>query len=286
MSSHEQQAQTLVEALPYIQKFTGKTIVVKYGGNAMISPELRRAVMSDLILLTLVGIRVVMVHGGGPEINDMLSRLGHKSRFVDGLRYTDQETMEVVQSVLCGKVNKDLVAQINRLGGQAIGLCGMDGALFQAECLDEKYGLVGRITGVNPQPVENALETHYIPVVSTVAQGVDADTAYNINADTAAAKLAESLHAEKLILLTDVRGLLRDPGDEDTLIHVVHTYDVPGLIADGTVSGGMIPKIECCVDAISGGVERVHILDGRIPHSLLVELLSDAGIGTMLKRED
>ena len=286
MSSHEQQAQTLVEALPYIQKFTGKTIVVKYGGNAMISDELRKAVMSDIILLNLVGIRVVMVHGGGPEINDMLKKIGHQSRFVDGMRYTDEVTMEVVQSVLCGKVNKNLVAQLNRLGGRAIGLCGMDGALFQAECLDEKYGLVGNITGVNPDPVEKAMANGYIPVVSTVAQGTDAETAYNINADIAAAKLAVALQAEKLILLTDVRGLLRDPKDEETLIHVVRTEDVPGLIADGVISGGMIPKMECCVDAITGGVERVHILDGRIPHSILIELLSDKGIGTMLKRED
>ncbi|MCI7733285.1 MAG: acetylglutamate kinase [Dysosmobacter sp.] len=285
MSSHAQQAQTLVEALPYIQKFTGKTIVVKYGGNAMISDDLRKAVMSDIILLSLVGIRVAVVHGGGPEISDMLKKIGHQSKFVDGLRYTDETTMDVVQSILCGKVNKNLVAQLNRLGGRAIGLCGMDGQLFQAEQLDEKYGLVGKITGVNPDPVENALMNGYIPVVSTVAQGMDADTAYNINADTAAAKLAEALHAEKLILLTDVRGLLRDPKDEETLIHVLHTYDVPELVAQGVISGGMIPKMQCCVDAINGGVERVHILDGRIPHSILIELLSDRGIGTMLKRE-
>ncbi len=285
MSSHAQQAQTLVEALPYIQKFTGKTIVVKYGGNAMISDDLRKAVMSDIILLSLVGIRVAVVHGGGPEISDMLKKIGHQSKFVDGLRYTDETTMDVVQSILCGKVNKNLVAQLNRLGGRAIGLCGMDGQLFQAEQLDEKYGLVGKITGVNPDPVENALMNGYIPVVSTVAQGMDADTAYNINADTAAAKLAEALHAEKLILLTDVRGLLRDPQDEETLIHVLHTYDVPELVAQGVISGGMIPKMQCCVDAINGGVERVHILDGRIPHSILIELLSDRGIGTMLKRE-
>ncbi|MCI8400456.1 MAG: acetylglutamate kinase [Oscillibacter sp.] len=286
MSSHEQQARTLIEALPYIQKFTGKTVVVKYGGNAMISDTLRRAVMSDIILLNLVGIRVVVVHGGGPEISAMLKMIGYESRFVDGLRYTDTTTMDIVQAVLCGKVNKDLVGQLNRLGGQAVGLCGMDGNLFQAECLDEKYGLVGRITGVNPKPVENALLSGYIPIVSTVAQGVDADTAYNINADTAAAKLAEALGAEKLILLTDVRGLLRDPKDEETLIHVVRTSEVPELIAQGVVSGGMIPKMECCVDAITGGVERVHILDGRIPHSILIELLSDKGIGTMLKKEN
>ena len=286
MSSHAQQARTLVEALPYIQKFTGKTIVVKYGGNAMISDKLRRAVMCDIILLSLVGIRVVVVHGGGPEISEMLKKIGHETHFVDGLRYTDETTMDVVQSVLCGKVNKNLVAQLNRLGGQAIGLCGMDGKLFQAEQLDEKYGLVGRITQVNPEPVENALTDGYIPVVSTVAQGVDADTAYNINADTAAAKLAEALHAEKLILLTDVRGLLRDPRNEETLIHVVRTSEVPELVSSGVISGGMIPKLDCCVDAIAGGVERVHILDGRIPHSILIELLSDEGIGTMLKKED
>ena len=286
LSSHEQQAQTLIEALPYIQKFTGKTIVLKYGGNAMVSDELRRAVMSDVILLNLVGIRVVAVHGGGPEISAMLKMIGHESKFVDGLRYTDVTTMDIVQAVLCGKVNKDLVSQLGRLGGRAVGLCGMDGQLFQAEQMDEKYGLVGRITGVNPEPVKNALEHGYIPIVSTVAQGVDADTAYNINADTAAAKLAEALGAEKLILLTDVRGLLRDPKDESTLIHVVRTEEVPSLVAEGVISGGMIPKLQCCVDAIHGGVERVHILDGRIPHSILIELLSDEGIGTMMKKED
>ena len=286
MSTHAQQAQTLVEALPYIQKFTGKTVVVKYGGNAMISEELRKAVMSDVILLNLVGIRVVVVHGGGPEISDMLKKIGHTSHFVDGLRYTDEVTMDIVQSVLCGKVNKNLVAQLNRLGGQAIGLCGMDGQLFQAVQLDEKYGLVGEITAVNPDPVNNALVDGYIPVVSTVAQGVDADTAYNINADTAAAKLAEALKAEKLILLTDTRGLLQDPNDEETLIQEIHTYEVPGLIESGVVSGGMIPKMQCCVDAIHGGVDKVHIIDGRIPHSILIELLSSKGIGTMLKRED
>ncbi len=286
MSSHEQQAQTLIEALPYIQKFTGKTVVVKYGGNAMVSDALRRAVMSDIILLNLVGIRVVAVHGGGPEISAMLKMIGHESKFVDGLRYTDVTTMDIVQAVLCGKVNKDLVSQLGRLGGRAVGLCGMDGQLFQAEQMDEKYGLVGRITGVNPEPVKNALEHGYIPIVSTVAQGVDSDTAYNINADTAAAKLAEALGAEKLILLTDVRGLLRDPKDESTLIHVVRTQEVPALVEEGVISGGMIPKMQCCVDAIHGGVERVHILDGRIPHSILIELLSDQGIGTMMKKEE
>lgn len=286
MSSHEQQAQTLVEALPYIQKYTGKTVVIKYGGSAMTSDTLRRSVMTDIVLLNLVGIRVVVVHGGGPEISAMLKMIGHESRFVDGLRYTDATTMDVVQSILCGKVNKDLVAQLNRLGGRSVGLCGLDGELFQAQRLDEKYGLVGEITEVNPAPVRNALQTGYIPVVSTVAQGTDADTSYNINADTAAAKLAEALGAEKLILLTDVRGLLRDPGDEETLIHVIRTQEVPALVEEGVISGGMIPKMKCCVDAIHGGVERVHILDGRIPHSILIELLSDEGIGTMMKKEE
>ena len=279
-------AQVLAEALPYIQKYYGKTIVVKYGGNAMVSEELRRAVISDIILLNLVGIHVVVVHGGGPEISEMLKKVGKESKFVDGLRYTDQETMDIVQQVLCGRVNKDLVATLNRLGGRALGLCGVDGAMLRAKKLDEKYGMVGEITRVDPRPVVDALERGYIPVISTVAQGEDADTSYNINADTAAAKLAEALNAEKLILLTDVRGLLRDPHDEDTLIHVLHTYDVPELVAQGVISGGMIPKMQCCVDAIAGGVERVHILDGRIPHSILIELLSDEGIGTMLKKED
>ena len=280
--SHVERAQVLAEALPYIQTYYGKTVVVKYGGNAMISEALRQAVISDIILLHLVGIRVVVVHGGGPEITDMLRKIGKTSRFVDGLRYTDEETMDIVQQVLCGKVNKNLVATLNRMGGKAIGLCGMDAGLFQAKMLDEKYGRVGEITQVDPRLVVDALEDGYIPVVSTVAQGVDADTAYNINADTAAAKLAVALGAEKLILLTDVRGLLRDPGDEGTLLRVVELSQVPGLIKDGVIQGGMIPKVDCCVEAVRSGVKRTHILDGRIPHSILIELLSDEGIGTML----
>ena len=220
--SEVDRAKVLAEALPYIQKYYGKTVVVKYGGNAIISDELRQAVISDIILLHLVGIRVVVVHGGGPEISAMLKKLGKPSRFVDGLRYTDRETMEVVQEVLCGRVNKDLVATLNRTGGRALGLCGLDGGMLRARQLSEKYGLVGEITGVDPRPVVDALEMGYIPVVSTVAQGEDEDTAYNINADTAAAKLAVALGAEKLVLLTDVRGLLMDPSDEGTLIHQVH----------------------------------------------------------------
>ena len=280
--THVERAEVLAEALPYIQKFYGKTIVVKYGGNAMISEDLRKAVISDIILLSLVGIRVVVVHGGGPEISAMLKKIGKESRFVDGLRYTDAETMDIVQQILCGKVNKDLVATLNRTGGRAVGLCGMDAGLFQARRLDEKYGLVGEIVQVDPQPVEDCLGNGYVPVVSTVAQGVDAETAYNINADTAAAKLAVALHAEKLILLTDVRGLLRDAHDEYTLIHVAHLHEIPGLVKDGVISGGMIPKVDCCVEAVRPGGERTHILDGRIPHSILIEMLSDKGIGTMI----
>ena len=275
-------AKVLAEALPYIRKYNGKTIVVKYGGNAMISEELRHAVISDIVLLDLVGIRVVVVHGGGPEISAMLKKLGKESRFVDGLRYTDGETMEVVQQVLCGRVNKDLVATLNRTGGRALGLCGLDGGMLRARRLDEKYGLVGEITGVDPRPVEDSLERGYIPVVSTVAQGEDAETSYNINADTAAAKLAVALGAEKLVLLTDVRGLLRDPADESTLLHQVHMSQIPGLIKDGIISGGMIPKLDCAVEAVRSGVRSTVILDGRIPHSILIELLSDEGIGTML----
>ena len=275
-------ARVLAEALPYIKKYNGKTIVVKYGGNAMISEELRHAVISDIVLLDLVGIRVVVVHGGGPEISAMLKKLGKESRFVDGLRYTDGETMDVVQQVLCGRVNKDLVATLNRTGGRALGLCGLDGGMLRARRLDEKYGLVGEITGVDPRPVEDALERGYIPVVSTVAQGEDAETSYNINADTAAAKLAVALGAEKLVLLTDVRGLLRDPADESTLLHQVHMSQIPGLIKDGIISGGMIPKLDCAVEAVRSGVRSTVILDGRIPHSILIELLSDEGIGTML----
>ena len=277
-----QRAQVLAEALPYIQKYYGKTIVVKYGGNAMISEELRQAVISDIILLHLVGIQVVVVHGGGPEISAMLKKIGKESKFVDGLRYTDAETMEVVQQVLCGKVNKDLVATLNAVGGRAVGLCGMDAGLFQAKKLDEKYGLVGEMVQVDPAIVNDALSDGYIPVVSTVAQGVDGETAYNINADTAAAKLAVALGAEKLILLTDVRGLLRDPKDESTLLPVVELSKVPGLIKDGVIQGGMIPKVDCCVEAVRSGVKNAVILDGRIPHSILIELLSNEGIGTML----
>ena len=275
-------AQVLAEALPYIQKYSGKTVVVKYGGNAMISEQLRQAVISDIVLLSLVGIHVVVVHGGGPEISEMLGKIGKESRFVDGLRYTDEETMDIVQQVLCGKVNKDLVGLINHKGGRAVGLCGLDDGLLQASQLDEKYGLVGQVDQVNPQPVLDCISNGYLPVVATVAQGNDGNAAYNVNADTAAAKLAVALKAVKLLLLTDVRGLLTDPHDENTLIPAVRASEIPGLVKDGVIQGGMIPKIDCAVEAVRSGVHSAVILDGRIPHSILIELLSDAGIGTML----
>ena len=283
--SYADRAQVLVEALPYIQTYYQKTVVVKYGGNAMISKDLRRAVISDIILLKLVGINVVVVHGGGPEINAMLQKTGKESRFVNGLRYTYQETMDIVQMVLCGKVNKDLVATLNRAGGSAMGLCGLDGSMLRAKRRMEDgldYGLVGEVVSVDPKPITDVIADGFIPVISTVAQGMDAETSYNVNADTAAAKIAVALGAEKLILLTDVRGLLRNQKDESTLISQVRVSDVPALVRDGIVSGGMIPKVECCVEAVRSGVRRTHILDGRIPHSILIEVLSHAGIGTMI----
>jgi len=285
-NNNYERAQTLVEALPYIQEFTEKVVVIKYGGNAMISDELFDAVIEDIILLQLVGIRVVLVHGGGPEINEMLDRLGMESRFVNGLRYTDGETMSIVQSVLCGKVNKDLVSTIVRKGGSAIGLCGLDGKLFEAVRMDkgdgEDYGFVGDITRVNPAVVQQAIDEGHIPVVATVAFGVDAETPYNINADTAAAQLAIALGAEKLILLTNTRGVLREKDEDDSLIKLIRFDEIEELKAQNIVAGGMIPKVECCADAIEGGVRRTHILDGRIPHSILIEMLTDEGAGTMI----
>ena len=281
----ETKANILVEALPYIQEYYGRTVVVKYGGNAMVSEELKDAVIHDIVLLSLVGIKVVVVHGGGPEISDMLKKIGKTSRFVGGLRYTDRETMDIVQMVLCGKVNKDLVTLLERAGGRGIGLGGMDGGLFQAKRLTDAagtdYGYVGDLIEVNPQPVIDTLKNGYIPVVSTVARGIDDDTNYNINADTAAAQLAIALGAKKLILLTDVRGLLRDSKDESTLIPAMKVSEVPALLREGVISGGMIPKVDCCVEAVRKGVERANIQDGRVPHSILIELLSKAGVGTM-----
>ncbi|MCI9566798.1 MAG: acetylglutamate kinase [Lawsonibacter sp.] len=274
-------AQILAEALPYIQRFTGKTIVVKYDSGA-VTGQVRDDLLSDVILLSLVGIRVVVVHGGGQEITEMLARLGKEPRFIDGLRYTDEETMAVVQQVLCGQVNKDLVAVLNRLGGRAVGLCGLDGALFQAKMRDEKYGLVGDIAKVDAAMVDAALNSGYIPVVAPVAQGVDSQASYNLNSDTAAARLAVALEAEKLVLLTGVRGLFRDPADESTLIPELQLSSVPALVRDGTISGPMVHKVDCCVDSVRSGVSSAVILDGRVSHSLLTELLTDAGVGTML----
>ncbi|MCI9157792.1 MAG: acetylglutamate kinase [Lawsonibacter sp.] len=274
-------AQILAEALPYIQRFTGKTIVVKYDSGA-VTGQVRDDLLSDVILLSLVGIRVVVVHGGGQEITEMLARLGKEPRFIDGLRYTDEETMAVVQQVLCGQVNKDLVAVLNRLGGRAVGLCGLDGALFQAKMRDEKYGLVGDIAKVDAAMVAAALNSGYIPVVAPVAQGVDSQASYNLNSDTAAARLAVALEAEKLVLLTGVRGLFRDPADESTLIPELQLSSVPALVRDGTISGPMVHKVDCCVDSVRSGVGSAVILDGRVSHSLLTELLTDAGVGTML----
>lgn len=288
-----ERAQILVQALPYIQRYNGKVVVIKYGGNAMINNDLFAAVMEDIVLLNLVGVKVVLVHGGGPEINEILDKMGIESHFVNGLRYTTKEAMHVVQMVLCGKVNKNLVDRISRIGGKAVGLSGLDSKLIQAKKLDrgdgEDYGLVGEITQVNPEVLETAMENGFIPIVATVAQAAD-DTSegyvYNINADTAAAKLAVALQAEKLILLTDVRGVLRDPKDEGSLIHVIHPEELPGYAEEGVLSGGMIPKTECCAEAVAGGVKRTHIIDGRIPHSILIEMLTDEGIGTMILNEE
>lgn len=278
--TNAQRAQVLIHALPYIQKYTNKILVVKYGGNAMINPELKEAVMGDIVLLSLIGVKVVLVHGGGPEITEMLGRLGKKSEFVDGLRVTDKESAEIVQMVLAGKVNKSLVNLIHSTGGRAIGLCGMDGHLIEAKVKDERLGYVGEITAINNQPILDMLEKGYIPVISTV--GCDNEgNVYNINADTAAARIAGSLKAESFISMTDIAGILRDKDDPGSLISRINVSEAPQLIRDGVISGGMIPKVECCIEAIRRGVHRVFIIDGRVPHSILIETLTDEGIGTM-----
>ena len=275
-----QRAEILVQALPYIQRYTNKIIVVKYGGNAMINEELKRAVMTDIVMLSLIGIRVVLVHGGGPEISQMLDKMGKKSEFVNGLRVTDEETADVVQMVLAGKINKSLVAQLNNIGGKSIGICGMDGGLIEARVMDEALGYVGDITSINPQPIIDLLDKGYIPVVSTVGYDREGHV-YNINADTAAAAIAGVLKAESLISMTDIAGLLRDKNDPSTLIPVVQASEAPQLEREGIISGGMIPKVECCIKAIRQGVKRVFIIDGRLPHAILIEVLTDEGIGTM-----
>ncbi|MBR2743502.1 MAG: acetylglutamate kinase [Clostridia bacterium] len=283
-----ERSHTLVQAIPYIQQFRGKTVVVKYGGNAMVSEQLKYDVISDIVLLSLVGIHIVLVHGGGPEINQMLKRVGKESKFINGLRYTDAETMDIVKMVLCGKVNKELVSLIEQRGGKAMGLSGLDGNMLRAKKLEKDgvdYGFVGDITEVDPDVIKTARDGGYVPIIATIAAGVDDGNAYNINADTAAAEIAIALGAEKLILLTDIKGLLRDKDDESTLIPVVRAHEVDALKAEGIISGGMIPKIDCCVNAMKGGVKRTHIIDGRERHSILVELLSDEGIGTMFINE-
>ena len=278
--SNNQRAQVLVQALPYIKKYAGKTVVVKYGGNAMIDEGLKNDVMNDIVLMQLVGINVVLVHGGGPEINAMLKKIQKESKFLNGMRVTDQETMDIVQQVLAGKVNKDLVQRLEDAGGKAVGLCGLDGSLLKADQLDTELGYVGEIREVNVDILRNAAGNGYVPIISTVAAGYHGEV-FNINADVAAARIASSLGAMKLILMTDVRGLLRDKEDESTLIPVVNVSDVSRLKKEGIISGGMIPKIDCCVDAVRRGVGRAHIIDGRTPHSILVELFTDEGIGTM-----
>ncbi len=278
----EDRASIIIEALPYIREYAGQTVVVKYGGNAMIDDKLKHAVMEDIMLLQLVGIHVVLVHGGGPDISRLLRETGRPSHFVNGLRYTDESIMEIVQMTLCGKINKDLTAMLD---GKGIGLSGLDGNLFLAiPHTDEEgtdYGQVGDIVQVSPEIVFKVIEDGYIPVISSVAKGIADDKSYNINADLAASKIAAAMKAKKLILLTDVKGLLRDPKDEDSLIPSIKVSQVPALINEGIISGGMIPKVECCVEAVRQGVQRANIQDGRVPHSILMELLSEDGIGTM-----
>ncbi|MCR4615581.1 MAG: acetylglutamate kinase [Clostridiales bacterium] len=282
--SNAKRAKILVHALPYIQEYTGKVVVIKYGGNAMINEKLKDSVMRDIVLLNLIGVKVVLVHGGGPEITDMLKKVGKESQFVDGLRVTDRETVDVVQMVLAGKVNKSLVNLIGTKGGNAIGLSGIDGHILQATVKDERLGFVGDITEVNVQPITDVLEKGYIPVISTVACDKDGNV-YNVNADTAAAKIAGKLEAESLISMTDISGVMRDVNDPDSLIPAIKCSETEELIAQGIISGGMIPKIKCCTDAISWGVNRVFIIDGRIPHAILIEMLTNEGIGTMFTKE-
>jgi len=280
--SNAERAEVLVQALPYIRRYTGKVVVVKYGGNAMVNEQLKQQVMEDVVLLWLIGVKVVLVHGGGPEISQTMKALGKEAVFVDGLRVTDRETVDIVQMVLAGKINKTLVNLLEMKGGQAMGISGMDGRLIEAEIKDERLGYVGEITHINIQPVTDLLEKGYIPVISTL--GCDREgNAYNINGDTAAARVAGALEAERLIMLSDIPGLLRDKDDPTTLIPELSVMEATRLRQEGVISGGMIPKMECCVEAIRRGVKKVIIMDGRVPHSILMELLTDEGAGTMIK---
>ncbi|MBO5782962.1 MAG: acetylglutamate kinase [Clostridia bacterium] len=285
MISKQQQAEFLIEAMPYVRKYQNKILVIKYGGNAMQSEELKNSVMRDLTMLRMVGINVVLVHGGGPEINALLKKVNKESKFIDGLRYTDQETVEYVAMALAGTVNKSLVNHLQRNDTKAVGLCGIDGHMLLCEKQDERLGYVGKVLKVNPGIILDCLESGYIPVISTIGFGKDGEM-YNVNADTAASYIAGALGAESLILMTDIKGLLANKDDENTLIKKVYVSDIPSLVKQGIISGGMIPKIECCKEAIRRGVNRVFITDGRINHSILLELLSDSGMGTMFINED
>ena len=281
--SNAERAEVLTAALPYIKKYSGKTVVIKYGGNAMINEGLKQQVMEDIVLLWLIGVRVVLVHGGGPEISETMKRLGKESVFVDGLRVTDRETVDIVQMVLAGKVNKTLVNLLQIKGGHAVGLCGIDGGILEATMKDEKLGYVGQITKIRTQPITDLLEKNYIPVISTVASDRQGNT-FNINGDTAAAYIAGALGAERLIMMTDIAGILRDREDPSTLIPQITVSEARKLYADGVISGGMIPKVDCCIEALEHGVNNVIIMDGRIPHSILMELLTDEGAGTMVTK--
>lgn len=278
--TNTERAEVLVRALPYIQEYYNKIIVVKYGGNAMINEELKAAVMGDIVLLSLIGIKVVLVHGGGPEITDMLKKVGKESKFVDGLRVTDKESVEIVQMVLAGKINKNLVNSLQLKGGKAIGMSGIDGHMIKAKQMKPELEYVGEVTDINVEPILDVLDKGYIPVISTV--GVDDEgNVYNINADTAASRIAGTLKAESLISMTDIAGLLEDKDDPSTLIPKVYVSDVGNLVKRGVISGGMIPKVECCTEAIRRGVKKVFIIDGRVPHSILIEMMTDEGSGTM-----
>lgn len=278
-------AQVLIEALPYIQDYNGKVVVIKYGGNAMINDELKMSVMRDIVLLRLIGVKVVLVHGGGPEISEMLKKIGKQSVFIDGLRYTDEETAEVVRMVLAGKINKSLVNLLESIGGKALGLCGIDGHMMKCCKENEKLGYVGKIVEMDTKVITDALNAGYIPVISTVGYD-DEGHIYNVNADTASAVIAGALGATSLLLMTDIAGVLRDKNDESSLIEKIYVSEIPSLVKQGIISGGMIPKIDCCREAIRRGVKKVFITDGRVAHSILVETLSDQGIGTMFVNED
>ena len=279
--SNRERAEVLTQALPYIKKYSGKIVVIKYGGNAMINEQLKQQVMEDITLLWLIGVKVVLVHGGGPEISETMKKLGKQAQFVNGLRVTDKETVDIVQMVLAGKVNKTLVNLLQMKGGHAVGVSGIDGGIIEATMKDEALGYVGKITRIRPQPITDLLEKHYIPVVSTVASDRQGNT-YNINGDTAAAYIAGALNAERLIMMTDIAGILRDKDDPGTLIPALTVSEARRLFDEGVISGGMIPKVDCCVEAIEKGVRHVVIMDGRVPHSILMELLTDEGAGTMI----